>query len=196
MKDQIIETSLKQFRAEGIRSNTMQKLASVMGISTKTMYKFFTDKQELLEECLKLHYKAAEKEFRDFIDRAPNQVVLLWNLYSKAIELDFGVNQAFYRDLNHYYPELQDKMIVQNIAQVTEAFTGLIQQGIDNGYFLAHLRASIVREALTVLYTSVTRTDVYNKWDVTPEDLMNHTVFIYLRGICTPKGLEIIKQLK
>src|SRR5476649_2539605 len=99
MKDKIVETSLKQFLEHGIRKMTLQKLVLKLGISTKTMYKYFRDKEELLEECLNVHYKEADKGIKEMLGDSPNPVVSLVRVYSKSIELDFGTNQLFYHDL-------------------------------------------------------------------------------------------------
>ncbi|HEY4324543.1 MAG TPA: TetR/AcrR family transcriptional regulator [Mucilaginibacter sp.] len=195
MKEQIVETSLKLFLADGIKSNTMQKLATTMGISTKTMYKFFVDKEALLEECLKVHYHSIDKTLMHLTIGAPNYVVSIWNVYAKVLELDFGINRAFYHDLNYYYPELQDKVMRLDISNATNIMTRIIKHGMEEGYFLSYLQPLVVLEALTVLYTSITRGDVYKNSGLKPDDLFAHTIVIYLRGICTEKGLKIINQL-
>src|SRR5277367_6320690 len=126
MKEKIIETSLLEFLKHGIRKMTMQKLVLALGISTKTMYKYFGNKEELLEECLKIHYKESDKEVKNILEGSPNVVVSICSIYSKAIELDFGTNYLFYHDLNYYYPELQDKVIKQYSSGAFKTLTGLI----------------------------------------------------------------------
>ena len=194
MKEKIIEISLQQFLSHGIRNMTMQKLVLALGISTKTMYKYFSNKEELLEECLKLHYTADGRMLDELLAGSPNVVASIWKIYSKALEMDFGVNHLFYHDLNYYYPELQDSTIKQYSGGALDAITGLIEQGINEGYFLDYLKAPVVLETLTILYASVTRSNVYKKFDMKSE-LIKHTIVIYLRGICTEKGLQIINQL-
>ena len=194
LKEQIIEKSLKEFLEHGIRSMTMQKLASALGISTKTMYKFFADKEALLEACLMLHYSGLDRDVKSIVDAEPNPVDFICTLYAKSTALDFGANYLFYHDLNHYYPELQDKVIVRNARLTGEIMTGALQLGIDEGYFLPHLKPAVILTALTVLYTSVTRFDTYKKFNLTPAELLKHTIDIYLRGICTDKGLAIINR--
>ena len=173
----------------------MQKLVLALGISTKTMYKYFGNKEELLEQCLKIHYSEADKEVKNILEGSPNVVESVCRIYSKAIETDFGTNHLFYYDLNHYYPELQDRVIKQYSNGALETLTGLINQGINEGYFLSYLKAPVVLETLTILYASVTRSNVYKKFGLKRE-LINQTINIYLRGICTAKGLEVINQLK
>ncbi|HZY36615.1 MAG TPA: TetR/AcrR family transcriptional regulator [Mucilaginibacter sp.] len=194
MKEQIVEKSLKEFLEHGIRSMTMQKLASAMGISTKTMYKFFADKEALLEACLNVLYSGLDRDVKGIVDAEPNPVDFICTLYAKSTALDFGVNHLFYHDLNHYYPELQDKVITRNAGVIGEILTGALQLGIDEGYFLPYLKPPVVLRALSVLYTSVTRFDTYKNFNLTPGELVKHTIDIYLRGICTDKGIAVINR--
>jgi AcrR family transcriptional regulator len=196
MKEQLVETALKQFLADGIRSNTMQKLASAMGVSTKTLYKYFADKEALLEECLKVHYGQTDTGLQRLLADEPDPVTFLCRLYTKSIELDFGTNHLFYHDLNYYYPDLQDKAIKQFSNGAFKVLLSAIAKGIAEGYFLPYLKPAVVLEALAVLYTSVTRHNTYKKFKLKPDKLMAHTIDIYLRGICTEKGSLIINQIK
>lgn len=195
MREKIIETSLRQFLEHGIRKMTMQKLVLALGISTKTMYKYFNNKEALLEECLKMNYQGADSGITEMLNGSPNVVVSLVRVFSKSMEIDFGTSHLFYYDLNYYYADLQDKAIKQYSSGAIQIITGLIQQGIDEAYYLPYLKAPIVLETLNVLYASVTRSSVYKGFGM-KRDLVKHTILIYLRGICTGKGLQIINQLK
>ena len=61
MKEEILQTSLDQFLKYGIREMSIQKLIEPLGISTKTVYKYFKNKEELLEEALHLHFAGQYK---------------------------------------------------------------------------------------------------------------------------------------
>jgi len=61
MKKEILQTSLKQFLKHGIRQMSIQKLVEPLGISTKTVYKYFKNKEELLEEENKSLKETIEK---------------------------------------------------------------------------------------------------------------------------------------
>ena len=45
-KEIIIEASLQQFLEHGIKQMTIQKLIEPLGLSTKTVYKYFADKED------------------------------------------------------------------------------------------------------------------------------------------------------
>ncbi len=196
MKEKIIETSLQQFLNNGIREMTMKRLVLALGISTKTMYKYFNNKEELLEECLKVHYKEMDIGISSVIADSPNAVASLCRVYAKSMELDFGTNHLFYHDLNYYYPELQDKVINLYSQKAGEILIGIIAKGISDGDFQAHLKPLLVLTAISLLYTSVTRNKVFENFDAKPGELIKHTIDVYLRGICTQKGLQLINQLQ
>src|ERR1017187_1601563 len=48
-KERILEKATDLFMRYGIRSITMDEIAGQLGISKKTIYQFFTDKDELVE---------------------------------------------------------------------------------------------------------------------------------------------------
>jgi AcrR family transcriptional regulator len=196
MREKIIETSLQQFLNNGIREMTMKRLVLALGISTKTMYKYFNNKEELLEECLKVHYSEMDTGISSVIAGSPNAVASLCRVYAKSMELDFGTNHLFYHDLNYYYPEQQDKVINLYSQKAGEILVGIIAKGITDGDFQSHLKPLLVLTAISLLYTSVTRSKVFEKFNAKPAELIKHTIDVYLRGICTQKGLQLINQLQ
>ena len=52
-RQRIIEEAAVMFRTYGIRAVTMDMLATQLGISKRTIYEVFRDKDELLHGCLK-----------------------------------------------------------------------------------------------------------------------------------------------
>jgi AcrR family transcriptional regulator len=190
MRQEIIATSLEGFLKKGIRKMTVQKLVAPLGISTKTVYKYFSNKEDLLRECLSVHYSRLLKQTYLTGDQHPNPAKALENLWKNAFQIDFGVNRIFYHDLNHYYPELQDEILKKHGDKIEATIVKLIIEGIKNGYFLKDLQPRLIFEAMTVIYRSLTRSNDFRKFRIKPEDLVRQTVHVYLRGICTQKGLN------
>jgi AcrR family transcriptional regulator len=192
MKEDIIKTSLQQFLIHGIRKMTVKEIVAPLGISTKTVYKYFENKEALLEGCLALHYRAMHHDMNDLINAINNPVCLIFQIYIKAIELDFKINNAFYYDLNYYYPELQDKVITKEFKTGEGEISKIFKMGIVQGYFRNDISLDIIQESLGVLYRALTRTNQFDKFNVSPFELAHNTIAIFLRGICTEKGLQEI----
>src|SRR6478609_8545498 len=109
MKEEILQTSLKQFLKYGIREMSIQKLIEPLGISTKTMYKYFDNKEKLLEEAVVLYYVQQYNIMEDAL-KNQNAVTLLFDIWYTGIETECKVNKIFFHDLNYYYPELERKV--------------------------------------------------------------------------------------
>src|SRR4029078_10891791 len=109
MKDEILQTALRQFLKYGIREMSIQKLVAPLGISTKTVYKYFENKEQLLEEALSLYYLQQYGLLQTF-GNDKNVVCLLFDIWYIGIETECKVNKVFFQDLNYYYPELEKKV--------------------------------------------------------------------------------------
>ena len=51
LKERIVQTALVLFGKYGIKSITMDEIASGLGISKRTLYETFKDKESILMEC-------------------------------------------------------------------------------------------------------------------------------------------------
>lgn len=194
MKEEIIETSLQQFLKNGIRKMTVQNLALPLGISTKTVYKYFKDKEDLLKQCLHLHYKRLAEGFKDIAEAEVNPVVTLFKIWHMAIRTDFGVNHIFYHDLNYYFPQLQDAIVEKYLKKNNNWLEELLIEAGRQGYLRNDIVPAVAIESIRVLYAAITRTPHYKKFKLSPVQLMQNTLEVFLRGICTDKGLAAIKQ--
>lgn len=195
MKDKIVEVALERFLKFGIRSMTINKLVEPLGISTKTVYKYFKSKEELLKECLGVFYTGHYNEFIAILKSNENPVIILLSVFRGTLAKDFGVNRAFFHDLNHYYPSLQNAAIGRRKGRLGELIMPVLKKGMDEGYFSSDLRPEIAMTGVEVLYTSITRSDKYKQFKTSPGVLFNNLVEVFVRGMCTEKGiLEIENQ--
>lgn len=52
LKERIIATATEAFTTKGIKSITMDDIAAALGISKRTLYEVFVDKESLLKDCI------------------------------------------------------------------------------------------------------------------------------------------------
>jgi AcrR family transcriptional regulator len=195
LKEKIIETSLQLFLKHGIRKMTVKQLVKPLGISLKTVYRYFPGKEDLLKECLVVHYEALQQNLKAVTGAEQNPVLLVHRTYHEAIGADFGVNHIFYHDLNYYYPQLQDTVLKKIFGKHASQVEEMIRSGIKKGYFKSDIHASVAAKVLGILYSSITRTGEFKKLNLSPDTILHNTLDAYLCGICTEKGLKILKPL-
>src|SRR3984893_18907365 len=73
-KDRILEKATDLFMRYGIRSITMDEIATQLGISKKTIYQFFTDKDEIVEAVIDREIQKNEQECRRFPGSSENAI--------------------------------------------------------------------------------------------------------------------------
>ena len=185
---------MEQFLKHGIRNMTIKKLIEPMGISTKTVYKYFESKEDLLAECLRVLYDGYYNEFEAILSKGDDPVTSLLTLFRGGVVKDFGVNHQFFHDLNYYYPELQNAAINRNSKNYGMLLIPLIQRGIDEGYFHDFLIPEVALNGIVTLYTSVTRSEDHKHFKGGPYKLFKNLVEVYIRGMCTEKGLKEIER--
>lgn len=199
MKDEIVQVALKQFLKVGIREMSVQKLTGKLGISTKTIYKYFKNKEELLEEALLLFYAKGYAAL-DELTIDENSVCLLLEIWYKAVQVEYDLNSLLFQDLRYYYPELQQKVDKTISKRFDEKFVQIIDKGIKEDLFQSTLIPEVVMASIYTLYIKAFRTEDFKHFNVSSFDLYLNTIVIYIKGLCTQNGLKeleaYIKTLK
>ncbi|ADB37486.1 TetR/AcrR family transcriptional regulator [Spirosoma linguale] len=194
MKEKIISSALEQFLRFGIRKVTVQQIIYPLGLSTKAVYKYFGSKEELLENCLDVQYGNLLRQFKAIEARENNPIWILFKVYGKLMALDFETSPLFYNDLNRYYPDLQDKVIQIHFNKFILFFTNIVEAGKQQGFIQPTLHTPVFLVTQNALYRMLTRSDTYHPFKQSPFYTANYTIGVYLRGICTIKGIQEIDE--
>lgn len=188
-KTNILHSSLQYFLQYGIRNMSNDKLAARLGISTKTFYKYFKNKEKLLEEATQL-FHAQQYQMLENLSTQTNAACLFFDLWRGGVEIEFKINKAFFNDLHYYYPRVATKVESSIRKKFTTQFLKIIRRGIDEGDFRGDLKPEVALEGILVFYTSLVRTDHFKKFKLSAEQAFHNTIAIHVRGLCTEKGLK------
>jgi AcrR family transcriptional regulator len=189
MKEEILQTSLKYFLKHGVRGMSIQKLVEPLGISTKTVYKYFKNKEELLEEALGL-FHGQHRETWNAKATTESAVVLFFDIWHTGIELQYNVNKAFFEDLLYYYPELLRKKEAELDKEYTKQFIQIMYNGIAQGAFQKDINPEVIFMGITVLYQAIVREGRFKSFRVSADEILLNTIAPYIRGFCTEKGIK------
>lgn len=193
MKDEILQTALDQFLKYGIREISIKRLIEPLGISTKTVYKYFKNKEDVLEQALKLHYEQQYQLLQNLTSNS-RSIYLLVDTWSYAVERVYDVSTVFYHDLHYYYPALEQKIEVGVGRKFGAQFIALLDRGKAEGDFHSSLNSEVAMEGIYILYNAITRTDLFERYGVSPHEIIRNTIFNYIRGMCTTKGLMDLEK--
>lgn len=191
LRERIILAAIKLFQLHGVKQVRMDDVASALGISKKTLYEVFADKESLLLEVVMRTSDSLHTAIKGIMVGTANVLEQIFRLYQQVIEHCREVNPLFFTELIRYAKvEAYFERIHVTHSNHVKAWLqegvkqGLLRDDIDYEVFLMQdgfqidklLRNPAVREHPTeVIYRSV--------------------VLVLLRGMATSKGLEIIENI-
>ena len=193
MKEEILQQSMELFLKHGIREMSNQKLVELLGISTKTLYKYFKNKEDLLEEVLHLYHSKQYKMLQN-LPVEQNAACLFLDVWKIAVETEYKVNKVFYEDLHYYYPELENKVNAAIGKKFEQFFLTIIHSGIEQGDFHRGFLPEIALKSVFVLLKAAVQTEEFTSLRLSATDLLLNTIANYIRGLCTEKGLLALDE--
>lgn len=193
MKDEILQASLNLCLQYGIRQMSIQKLVESLNISTKTVYKYFKNKEELLEAVL-YRYHGEQYQMLENLPEEENAACLFFTIWQRAMEQQYQINKVFYEDLHYYYPELEQKVNTVIGQKFEQFFLSVIHQAMAEEAFRNDTLPEVALRSVLVLHQAAVRTKAFNRFGLSAQALMVHTTGQYIRSLCTPKGLKAVDE--
>lgn len=184
LKERIIETAVDFFYTHGIKSITMDDIAASLGISKRTLYEVFPNKETLLEECIQKERQEREVLAKEVLATSGNVLGVFLRLYQYNIEKFHSTNKKFFEDIKKYPRayELMKGYKNRGSEESINFFKAGVKQGIfreDVNFAIAGL---LVREQMDMLMN----TDICNKYSFL--EVYESIMFTFLRGVSTEKG--------
>ncbi|AFK02457.1 transcriptional regulator, TetR family [Emticicia oligotrophica DSM 17448] len=194
VRERILKAAEELFLKFGIRSVTMDEIASELGISKKTIYMHFADKDSIVEEvavvrmtCEQEMSEVIHKESENPIHEVVREIEML-----KANIANF--NPVIIYDLKKYYPKVWALFQEHKKTIYLDIIKENLKEGIKQGLYRPEVNVEILarlrmEEIDFAFEQSVFPKDKFNQYDI-------HKTFIdhFLRGIITLKGLEVYEK--
>lgn len=192
VRSNIISTAGSLFLRYGIKSVSVDDICKELGMSKKTLYTYFPQKEDLVEAMLAASREIGRAQVRENI-RNFNTQQRLTQLEQIIHKLD-GIRCAppLVFDLQKYYPLLFKKHLesVQEGMQVD--CEEMIQQGMVDGMFRADLDVKKASEFLAIMHNMMV--------NVTQEEhgsgCLSHGIEIVLRGLLSEEGKKHFEEAR
>ena len=191
LRERIIEKAMQDFSKHGIRAVKMDTLAKELGISKRTMYEIFEDKETLLFEGIKVYGERKREYMHSYAEEGHDVIDIIMEAYHMKVEEVRAVNPDFYLDLMKY-PRLAQHM-KEAQQKSREGFLAFMKRGVDDGYFRPDVNYELVPHIFDALGQYILTNSLVQQYSV--EELFSNCFLIALRGFCTDKGLHTIDKL-
>jgi AcrR family transcriptional regulator len=195
-KERILEKSNELFSRYGIRSVSMDDIAAQLGMSKKTLYQYFTDKDELVNAVFENHFNDSKIKCTDCAKKGENAIHEVFLSFDMTQELLATMNPSLLFDMKKYHPSAYKRF-----------------DEFRNGFLYKTIRTNLERGIKEELYRDDIDTDVLTRYrlysiilsfnpDVFPNNKNNimhieqQIMDVFLYGMATPKGQKLIQKYK
>ncbi|WP_372640660.1 TetR/AcrR family transcriptional regulator [Ancylomarina sp.] len=197
-KQKILEYACEMFFDCGTRSISMDDIAKKLAISKKTLYQYYSNKQDLIGQALKWELSHPKFSFESPKFEGLNAIERYWKFYKFISEMIKKPHHSLEFDLKKYHPELWSNFKNGKMKLFREGLRFNIKQGIEEGFYRQELNIDIVSNLLVRFYLNMWKEeyDVFSKEELMSEELNKELTIYHLHGICSIKGIEYLNKLK
>lgn len=191
-RQKIIEAAALMFRTYGIRAVTMDMLANELGISKRTIYEKFRDKDELLAGVLKWMAVKQKEAVVKVFGESENVIAAIFRLFDMMCEHFRNMSPAFRLDMEKYYNNIVKNLIESGELPYSANNIDMLKRGIKEGIFRKDIDIDLTNQCLNEVLRMPGEKDIYRSENNSNRNIFRDFYVNYLRGISTPKGLELI----
>ena len=193
-KEYIVEQASQMFVANGIKAVRMDDIAHTLGVSKRTLYELFGDKEELLYLCIKHFIEVGRARREKQIAVIDNELEVMLFSFRDMISVA-PVSARMRRNMKRFYPSVF-KRLEEEVQQASrDDLKRWLGKCVERGYME---RTSDCDFVVKVLYESVQGIMVSENFE--NEDMMStismisYSIMIFIRGLCTIEGIKIIDR--
>lgn len=189
----IVRESVELFLKFGIRSVTMDDVSRELGISKKTLYKYVSNKNELVDQGVKLTFDRILEDMGSIAANTENAIDQLFKIENYFDKVLRSQHPAMLYQLKKYYTDTFKWMEESKVEFILNTTRDNLKRGAAQGYY----RNDINHEHIAYIYLAHA---VVMESDLIPESICDSSAFhkdhviYHIRGIGTPKGLEYLQQ--
>ncbi len=195
-QEKILKVSLELFFKYGIKRVTMDDIAKELGMSKKTIYQFYKEKDDLVNQLCEIEMAKQEKIFEEVTSKSMDPIHEIILISNNLKEMLHHINPIFFLDLQKFHPNAFNQIqkfkdncaykdIIRNIRNGKEQ--GYYQKEVDED-FVARYRMAQLDMLMFGNYFA------FDKISFTQAHQLLLDMFVY--GICTLKGHQLINEYK
>lgn len=176
----------------GIRSVSMDDIATNLGISKKTIYLYYKDKDELVDAIIAAEIGRSQhlcERDKDISDNAVHEIILAMDM---IVEIFKTMNPSLLFDLHKYHPAAFKKFNEHKNTYLFKIMMENLKTGIKEKLYRPEINVEILSrfrvESVFIPFNQEFHQGIKSSLIEAEEQLVVHFLF----GLVTPKGYEMV----
>lgn len=186
-KIRIVNFASDVFLREGFFKISMDSIAAELHISKKTIYKFFSTKDELVEAVISNFIASASVRIESVVETEDTSLTKALKLFEIMGSIAMKLSDNWVRDIKIHTPALWEKIDEFRTKKAFAVLGNIIRQGQTEGMIIDK-PAELIIHLFVNSIRSIVNPDFlfYQKFNY--KEAFQHSFEILFNGILTPKG--------
>lgn len=187
-KVRIVSHAEERFLRAGFNKVTLDELSSELGISKKTMYKFFPSKEDLVRTVIRTLMKRVERNVvaiaesdKPVIQRLAELMLLVGKLFGR-------VSRAFQLDIQRFTPQLWKEVDKFRNEKILSRIAEMIKEAKREGKFRSDVNDEVVVMMFISSVQSIVNPEVLSQHSFSPKDAMYTIFHVIFEGSLTDQA--------
>ncbi len=188
IRDRIVQGATSRFLAHGFSQVTMDRLASDLGVSKKTLYQHFASKEALLYAVVTGFLEETSASVKAIIGRSGdvrNRLAALMNFLSRRLSM---VSPVFFEELERLAPEMWQEVQEFRRRQIVSNLLRLYRAGRRQGVFSPYPAPPLVVQLFLSTVEGVMNPRVLSRLSYPPAQVMRAIITIFLFGTVSDRS--------
>ena len=185
----IVEKVSGLYHQYGIKSVTMDDVSRFLGISKKTLYVYFSDKEDLVRQVVFLHHEKMDALFSG-IGQNLNALEELLEVYGLIRNMFREYNPSMEYDIRKYYPDLYNRIRETRRKRMFETVYRNLVKGKSEGLYRKELTSRIIAKLHVLRVESMFENDLFTVEEITSFSVFHEIFFYHVHGIVSRKGVD------
>ena len=193
-KAQFLEFAISKFTKFGSKRFTLDDLASEIGVSKKTIYQHFSNKETIVCESLESLLNKIKLEIIESVEKEKsNPILAIILIYKIGLDHLKTFSPTFLFGLKKYYPKAND-VFYKFRADINSIILDLLNKAQQIGYIRKNVNIKLTFE----LFLNQFELNIFLKHNLfetySNQELLQHLIIHNIRGIATEEFLQKNKK--
>ncbi len=193
-QERIVAKAHELFMRYGIRSISMDEIATHLGISKKTIYQFFADKDALVEAVVDIEIGVNERDCLMYNQKSENPIHELFLALEMIEDLLRMMNPMVIFDMQKYHPAAFKKFNEHKNSFLYKLIKENLEKGIRQELYRDDINVGILSRFRLASVFLVFNPELFPLGKNSLSDVMREMTLHFIYGVATPKGQKLTQK--
>lgn len=192
----ILDRCERLFMRYGIKSVTMDDVARELGMSKKTLYQYFENKEELVHKVTTNHFECQNKMIESVLLESKTAIDEMFGIARWMNKMSKDIHPSLMFDLRKYHPDSWKVFIEYRNAEIFNSIKHNMERGVREGLYREDLNVEVIARIYIARVEMFIDNEIFPYDKFPPEKTFNVFMDYHIRGIATPKGIKYLEKIK